>query len=516
MTKRDEKKRLYLSIFWIVAVLALLAAGIPVASARDIVAQATSPGPIQAETEEPEPTPEETLEPEPTPEETPAPGRTPEETPGPTNTPETGPTSPPAETPGPEEPEEEPTPEVEASPTAMLTPSPTPTSQRVLGIWATVEPSIEQLVPESEPLAKPPQLSLEEWLRLALAMVIVVVVAVLGSKLIHRVLERAIERKPLGLDSTLLEIIRPLIGWWLGAVGFHIATIWVGFQDEAARQLFQTLVFLFYLGVGAVTAWRLVDYALDLYVERAAPRTDDATLEKLLPAVRRFVQAALLIVSVSIALGQLGGDYTFVIAAIGVGGLALTLAMEDTIADIIAGFTILIDQPFRVGDRIEIEEIGTWGDVVEIGLRTTDIRTRDNRMVTVPNSTIGKNQVINYTFPDPQYRIETQVGIAYGTDIEMARSILVGAARHVEGVLPDKPVEALYIEMGDSAMIFRVRWWIESYVDTRHVIDQVHTALQHALDEAGIESPFPTQSIKLRLSGPGSGVFQSDLWTIEQ
>jgi small-conductance mechanosensitive channel len=69
----------------------------------------------------------------------------------------------------------------------------------------------------------------------------------------------------------------------------------------------------------------------------------------------------------------------------------------------------------------------------------------------------------------------------------------------VEGVLPDRPVDALYNEMGDFAMIFRVRWWIESYVDTRRVIDRVHTALQHALDGAGIESPLPIQNVNLRV-----------------
>jgi small-conductance mechanosensitive channel len=102
------------------------------------------------------------------------------------------------------------------------------------------------------------------------------------------------------------------------------------------------------------------------------------------------------------------------------------------------------------------------------------------------------------------------VGIAYGTDIETARHVLIEAVRRVKGVLPDKPVEALYVEMGDSAMIFRVRWWIQSYVDTRRVIDQVHTALQNALDEAGIESPFPTQRLNLRFRNRSSEAFRGD------
>jgi small-conductance mechanosensitive channel len=137
--------------------------------------------------------------------------------------------------------------------------------------------------------------------------------------------------------------------------------------------------------------------------------------------------------------------------------------------------------------------------VDDIGLRTTRIRTRDNRMVIVPNSVISSNQLVNYTFPDPRYRIETRVGIAYGTDIEVARRVIVEAVRRVEGVLPDKPVDALYAEMGDSAMIFRVRWWVETYADTRGVEDKVLTSLQQALDAAGIECPFPTQSVNLRI-----------------
>ncbi len=522
MTKGNVKSHLHLTVFCIVTVLALLTAG-GVAIARDL-----APSPLLAPEDTPgtaQPTatesiPEGTSEAEPTPEETPSPELTPEATPDTTDTPGVEPTSPPAGTPGPEETEEEPTPEdqvtpeVEASPTPP--PTPTPTSQRAPSIWATFVPSAEPVAPESEPPAEPPQLTGEEWLRLILSLLIVLVVAILGSKLIYSILQRVIERKPLGIDSTLLEAIRPLIGWWLGAIGLPFAINWVGIQDEAARQLFADLVFLFYLGVGTLTAWRLVDYAIDLYIDRIAPQSDEATLKKVLPFVRRLVRASLVVVSVSIGLERLNADYSFFVAAVGVGGLALSLALQDTIADIIAGFTILVDRPFRIGDRIEIEEIGTWGDVVEIGLRTTDIRTRDNRMVTVPNSAIGKHLVVNYTYPDPQYRIETDVGIAYGTDIETARYVLVEAVRHVEGVLSDKPVEALYNEMGDSAMIFRVRWWIESYVDTRRVIDRVHTALQNALDEAGIESPFPTQKLNLRFRSRSSEAFQGDSLTIEQ
>ncbi len=239
--------------------------------------------------------------------------------------------------------------------------------------------------------------------------------------------------------------------------------------------------------------------AADWAGERARAEGREGQLEPLILLLSRVGRVLVVILGIIILLSYFGVNITGLAAVLGIGGLALSLAAQDTIADAIAGFIILVDQPFRIGDRIEIQGVGTWGDVVDIGLRTTRIRTRDNRLVIVPNSTISDNQVINYSYPDPRYRIQTHVGVAYGTDVEMVRQLLIDTVRQVEGVLPDRPVEALYIEMGDSAMVFRVRWWIGSYVDTRRMFDQVHTALQNALDEAGIECPFPTQTLNLQV-----------------
>jgi len=223
---------------------------------------------------------------------------------------------------------------------------------------------------------------------------------------------------------------------------------------------------------------------------------------QLAPAISwlvRLAQAIVVITAFVILLTHFGIDVLAFAAALGLTGFAISLAARDTIADGIAGMIIMSDQPFRVGDQIEIQDEKTWGDVTDIGLRTTRIRTRDNRLVIVPNSIIGKNQIINYTFPDPRYRIQTHVSIGYGTDIKTARRIMVEAVCQVEGVLTDKPVDALYIEMNNTAMIFRVRWWIESYEDTRRMFDRVHTALQEALEASGIEIPNDIFGVNLNM-----------------
>jgi small-conductance mechanosensitive channel len=245
--------------------------------------------------------------------------------------------------------------------------------------------------------------------------------------------------------------------------------------------------------------WRLIGLAEEWYRERAV---QEGRAEEVAPVIVLFSRAAytlVVLVSLIIVLSHFGINVTALSTILGISGLAISLAAQDTIADAIAGFIILADRPFRIGDRIEIQGVGTLGDVVEIGLRTTRIRTRDNRMVIVPNSTIGKNQAIYYSYPDPRYRIETHVGVGYGTNLATVRRVMTEAVRTVDNVLPDRPVDVLYVEMGDSAMVFRVHWWIESYVDTRRVIDKVHIALQGALDAAEIECPYPTSTINLEV-----------------
>lgn len=93
--------------------------------------------------------------------------------------------------------------------------------------------------------------------------------------------------------------------------------------------------------------------------------------------------------------------------ALGIGGIIIGLAAQNTLADLIAGIALSIDRPFKIGDRIFIEKLGTWGDVTEMSWRSTRILTRDNLQVAVPNSVIGKELITNYSLPDRMHRIET-------------------------------------------------------------------------------------------------------------
>jgi small-conductance mechanosensitive channel len=110
---------------------------------------------------------------------------------------------------------------------------------------------------------------------------------------------------------------------------------------------------------------------------------------------------------------------------------------------------------------------------------------------------LGKSQVVNYSYPDPHYRVQTEIDIGDGYELDEVRGVIQGAVREVEGVLPDKPVDALLVVLGKSGLKFRVRWWIASYTDANYVFDRVHSALYEALAEASIEMSLNAYDLNL-------------------
>lgn len=340
----------------------------------------------------------------------------------------------------------------------------------------------------------------DQWLMVGIAFAVLLAVVFLGRTLlrfvINATLRRLTKRTGTILDDLILDVVElPL---YLLAIVLVLDGILVrldflseswGWTDDVFYVLYLAILFSF---VG-----RFVHHLFFWYGEEIARRTETDLDEQLLPFFRRIAMIIVGMVAIITLLSHFEVDISGLVTTLGIGSLAIALAAQESLKDTISGFMIMLDRPFRIGDRIEIQDLNTWGDVVDVGLRSSRIRTRDNRMVIVPNSVIAKSLVVNYTYPDSQYRIEIHIGLGYGTDIEMARKIIVETVRDVEGVLKDKLVEALFLEFGVSALIFRVRWWLDSYYDARRMFDKVNTALYHALADAGIEIPNPQLDVKI-------------------
>jgi len=341
-------------------------------------------------------------------------------------------------------------------------------------------------------------LSAADWINLVISLLLVLITLTLIARGIFFVLKRITRRTATPYDEIYLDSIKPYLRWLFGLAVLYIATTRLQFLSPEVKQWLAQIYFALIVALIVIGLWKLVDIFTLWYQEKVKDQGERDGKEAVLLLGERTLRFLLVLVGLIVILDHIGFNISALLAAVGIGGLALSLAAQDTIANMISGVIILIDQPFRAGDRIEIQELNTWGDVVSIGLRSTRIRTLDNRLVIVPNSSISNNQVVNYTYPDPRYRIQSEIGVAYGTDLRQVRDVITAALKGIEGVIPDMPVDILFLEFGDSEMLLRVRWWIESYIDARRSTDRVNEAIYTALEQAGIELPNPMMTVELK------------------
>jgi len=345
-------------------------------------------------------------------------------------------------------------------------------------------------------------LTAEDWVNLGFSLLVVLISFILVAGVINFALKKLARRTPTPYDDIFIKSIRPYIRWLIGIIALDFATIRLQFLKPAFKHFLSQFFFTLTVAIVVLGIWKLIDIYILFYREKAEKQGGRAGKEAVLLLAERALRFVLILIGLTIVLDRLGVNINALVTALGIGGLALSLAAQDTIANMISGIIILLDAPFRVGDRIEIQGLDTWGDVVDIGLRTTRIRTLDNRMVIVPNSNISKNQVVNYTFPDPRYRTQTEIGVAYGSDLRQVREVITESLRDIQGVIQDKPVDILFLEFGDSAINLRVRWWIESYEDARRITDRVNEAMLKALEQAQIELPAPIMTVELKENKP--------------
>lgn len=216
----------------------------------------------------------------------------------------------------------------------------------------------------------------------------------------------------------------------------------------------------------------------------------DETLTKFISSSVYF---ALLIVVIMAALGQLGIQTTSFMAILGAASLAVGLALKDTLANVGAAVVILIFRPFKIGDFVEAG--GAVGTVDNISLFTTTISPVDNRTIIVPNASITKGNIVNFS-QKPQRRVDHVVGIGYDEDIKKAKEVMYGVISNDPRTLADPAPLVAVTDLGDNSVNFTVRAWVKSeeYWDAYFAIIE---EIKLALDANGISIPYPQMDVHL-------------------
>ena len=218
-------------------------------------------------------------------------------------------------------------------------------------------------------------------------------------------------------------------------------------------------------------------------------RDHDPELIVLLEMLTRW---GILAFGIVIAAEQIApGQFSSLIAGLGVAGITIGFALQDVAKNFIAGLLLLIQQPFEIGDTIEVVSYG--GTVLEISLRSTTIRTWDGRHVIIPNSEVYLNPIINFSAA-PRRRIEITVGVAPNSDLDqVTRVALKALVENVEGILQDPAPQIVFSNFGDFTIDFTAYYWIDTgEVGVLKATNEGVVAIKRAFEQEKIDMPFPT------------------------
>jgi small-conductance mechanosensitive channel len=194
-------------------------------------------------------------------------------------------------------------------------------------------------------------------------------------------------------------------------------------------------------------------------------------------------------------------DVTPLLGAAGVAGIAVGFAAKDTVANFFGGIALYFDDTYRIGDYVVLEG-GEAGTVVKVGIRSTTLLTRDEVLVTVPNSVLNAAKITNESAPQRRKRIRVPIGVAYGTDLDEFEAVVIDVAEAESLVLDSPKPRMRFRAFGDSALEYELLCWVRAPTRAARATHELNRAIYAALAEADIEIPYPRRDVTYR-GGPG-------------
>jgi small-conductance mechanosensitive channel len=323
------------------------------------------------------------------------------------------------------------------------------------------------------------------------AIAVLLIVRSLGLAVLHGWAKRTDTR----LDDIIIAAIRTPSLFWAAALGLYIgiaASDLPAAVGTAASRLIHILIILSMTIAAADLSGKLLGFA----IERAALPFKTTGL------AYGIVKGAIYAIGLLIILALLGISITPILTALGVGGLAVALALQDTLANLFAGIHILAERTVRVGDFIRLET-GQEGYVQDITWRATRIRMLPNNMVVIPNSKLAQSVVTNYYLPEKRMSLLIPVSVSYASDPDRIERILVeearSAATSVPGLLGDpEPFVRFIPGFGESSLDFTLICQVAEFTDQYLAQHELRKRIFRRFQQEGIEIPFPQRTVHLR------------------
>ena len=324
---------------------------------------------------------------------------------------------------------------------------------------------------------------------------IVIAIYLILSKIVDLLIDKLV-RKAAGMtkitiDDYLVNFVHKPICWSVFCLGILHAISIEPFA-EPWQAILPAITRSILLLIWTIALIRLFNWAFQERINRS-PRQDEIGKDVLL-LLKNVTRVVLIVSGLLWVLTIWKISLTPLFASAGIVGIAIALAAKDTLANFFGGISIFLDRTYKIGDYI-IVDTGERGEVVEIGIRSTRIKTRDDVMITIPNAILANSKIINESAPVPRFRIRVPFGVAYGSDLDQVEEIVLAVARANPDVSQEPAPRVRLRSFADSSVNFELLCWVEHPSGKGKEIHNLLKAIYRVFDEKGIVIPFPQRDI---------------------
>lgn len=337
------------------------------------------------------------------------------------------------------------------------------------------------------------EISSSPYVNAALSILSFIIIAKIVDIFVNRVLRRFARFTKSDVDDKIIDIIHRPIYITIILIGCILAVIYLKPQP----------MIIFYSNSTIYTIisilWMITTIKLgNVLIEHAIHKVSDVTGlgKEIVPLIQNVFKIAIVVALFVVILSIWRINITPLLASAGIVGIAVALAAKDTLSNFFGGISVFFDRPYKIGDYIVLDS-GERGEVVAIGVRSTRIKTRDDIMITIPNSIIANSKITNESAPIPNFRVRIPVGVAYGSDIDLVEKILLETAANNSNVLGEPSPRVRFREFGDSALLFELLCWAKEPALRGLTAHELNRAIYKRFNETGITIPFPQRDVHL-------------------
>ncbi|MBW2506222.1 MAG: mechanosensitive ion channel family protein [Deltaproteobacteria bacterium] len=313
---------------------------------------------------------------------------------------------------------------------------------------------------------------------------------------VDRVLSRIAAKTRIKSDDKLIKYFHAPLCWTVFGFGV-LHSLAIGPLSDPWQVILPQATKSFLLVLWLIASIRIFNWMVEQYMTGAHEKGKIG--KDLFMVLKNVLRVTVIVAGLIWLLSIWQINLTPLFASAGIAGIAVALAAKDTLANFFGGISIFMDNAYKVGEYIILDS-GERGEVVEIGIRSTRIKTRDDVIVTIPNSIIANSKIINESAPIPRFRIRVPVGVAYGSDIAKVEKVLLTVAEASSNIEKEPEPRVRLRAFADSSVNFELLCWVKDPRDKGLEVHNLLKAVYKAFTEHDISIPFPQRDIHIKSS----------------